>query len=79
MNKIKHKNKLQLTDTEPETILFPDIIQIIEKRKFNAISAANNQIVLMFWGIGKYIKYQNMKKHLLVTLLFISTDRKSVV
>ena len=56
MNNIsKHKNELQLTDTEPETILFSDVAQIIEKRKFNATSIANSQIVLMFWEIGKYI------------------------
>ena len=56
MNTIpKHNNELQLADTEPENILFSNISQIIEKRKFNAISAANSQIVLMFWEIGKYI------------------------
>ncbi|MDD3772769.1 MAG: hypothetical protein PHC38_08955 [Weeksellaceae bacterium] len=49
MNKIsKHKNELQLTDTEQENIVFSNVAQIIEKRKFNAISAANSQIVLMF-------------------------------
>jgi hypothetical protein len=56
MSKIsKHKNELQLTDTESESILFSNVSQIIEKRKINAISAANNQIVLMFWEIGKHI------------------------
>jgi len=56
MNKIaKHKNEIQLSDTEPEDILFSNVAQIIEKRKFNIISAANNQIVLMFWEIGRYI------------------------
>jgi hypothetical protein len=39
----------------PENILFSNIAQIIEKRKFNVISAANSQIVLIFWEIGKYI------------------------
>ena len=38
-----------------EIRLFSNVAQIIEKRKFNIISAANNQIVLMFWEIGKYI------------------------
>jgi len=56
MNKIvKQKNELQLAETEPEKILFSNVSQIIEKRKINIISAANNQIVLMFWEIGKYI------------------------
>ncbi|MCL2041991.1 MAG: PDDEXK nuclease domain-containing protein [Bacteroidales bacterium] len=50
-----HKNELQVADTEPENILFSNVSQIIEKRKFNAMSAANSQIVLMFWEIGKYI------------------------
>ena len=56
MNKIsKHKNELQLTDTERGNIIFSNISQIIEKRKFNAVSTANSQIVLMFWEIGSYI------------------------
>ena len=55
MNKIKYKNELKLADTEPENVLFSNVVQIIEKRKLNVISVANNQIVLMFWEIGKYI------------------------
>jgi len=56
MNKIsKYKNELQLTDTEQENIVFSNVSQIIEKRKFNVISTANSQIILMFWEIGKYI------------------------
>jgi len=56
MDKIsKHKNEIQLADTEPENILFSNVAQIIEKRKYNIISAANSHIVLMFWEIGKYI------------------------
>jgi hypothetical protein len=56
MSKVmKHKNKIQLTDTEYENVVFSNVSQIIEKRKFNAISVANSQIVLMFWEIGTYI------------------------
>jgi predicted nuclease of restriction endonuclease-like (RecB) superfamily len=56
MSKIeRHNNNLQLSDTEEETVLFSNVAQIIEKRKFNATSAANSHIVLMFWEIGKYI------------------------
>jgi len=56
MDKIsRHKNYLQLADTEVENILFSNVAQIIEIRKINLISAANSQIVLMFWEIGKYI------------------------
>jgi len=56
MNKItKPKNKIQRTDTEQENIIFSNVAQIIEKRKFNAVSAANSQVVLMFWEIGTYI------------------------
>ena len=51
----KHKNECQLTDTEQENIVFSNVSQITEKRKFNAVSAANSQIILMFWEIGKYI------------------------
>jgi predicted nuclease of restriction endonuclease-like (RecB) superfamily len=56
MSKItKHKNCTQLSDIEQENIIFSNVAQIIEKRKFNAISAANSQIILMFWEIGTYI------------------------
>ena len=56
MSKIKrHKISLQLSDTEQESIIFSNVAQIIEKRKYNAVSAANSQIVLMFWEIGAYI------------------------
>ena len=56
MSKIaKHENELQLAYTEDENILFSNVSQIIERRKFNAVSAANSQIVLMFWEIGSYI------------------------
>ena len=43
------------TDTTPESILFSSVAQNIEKRKRSAMSAANSQIVSMFWEIGKYI------------------------
>jgi len=56
MSKItKPKNKIQLSDTEHENMIFSNVSQIIEKRKFNAVSAANSQVVLMFWEIGTYI------------------------
>ena len=56
MNKLsKHKNEIQLVNTESESVLFSNVAQIIEQRKFNIISVANNQIVLMFWEIGRYI------------------------
>jgi hypothetical protein len=56
MSKItKHKNEFQLSDKEHENIIFSNVAQIIEKRKFNVVSAANSQIILMFWEIGTYI------------------------
>ena len=56
MNKISRpKNVFSLTDTEHESALFSHVAQIIEKRKFNVISTANSQVVLMFWEIGAYI------------------------
>jgi len=39
---VKRKNEIQLTDTDTENILFSNVAQIIEKRKFNVISVANN-------------------------------------
>ena len=56
MSKItKHKNNFQITDIEQGNIIFSNVAQIIENRKFNAVSAANSQVVLMFWEIGNYI------------------------
>jgi len=56
MNKIKKpKKNLQFADIEQENIIFSNVSQIIEKRKFNAVFAANSQIILMFWEIGTYI------------------------
>jgi len=56
MNKIvKSKNIIQLTDIEQENIIFSNVAQIIEKRKFSAVSVANSQVILMFWEIGQYI------------------------
>jgi hypothetical protein len=52
---VKHKNEIQLSDTENENVLFSNVSEIIESRKFNAIYVANSQVVLMFWEIGKYI------------------------
>ena len=40
---------------DDEIRLFSNVAQIIEKRKVNIISVANNQVVLMFWEIGRYI------------------------
>jgi len=56
MDKIsKHKNEPELANTANEDTLFSNVAQIIEKRKVNLVSAANSQIVLMFWEIGNYI------------------------
>jgi len=38
-----------------ENQVFSNISHIIEKRKFNAVSSANSQVIVMFWEIGKYI------------------------
>ena len=51
----KSKCNVQLTDEEHENIMFSNVAQIIEKRKFSATSAANSHIVFMFWEIGEYI------------------------
>jgi len=53
--KQKNINKLQLSDTEQENTIFSNVAKIIENRKFNAVSAANSQIIMMFWEIGSYI------------------------
>ena len=56
MNKItKHSTALKIIDADQENLIFSNVSEIIESRKFNAISAANSQIVLMFWEIGNYI------------------------
>ena len=48
MNKItKHHTTLKIIDTEHENLIFSNVSEIIESRKFNAISVANSQIVLI--------------------------------
>ena len=53
------KDKITVAETEitiiNENQLFSNISHIIEKRKFSAVSAANSQVIAMFWEIGKYI------------------------
>jgi len=51
----KNKNSLKLTDIDHENMIFSNVSKIIENRKFNAVSAANSQVILMFWEIGTYI------------------------
>jgi len=46
------KNTPSIND---ENQVFSNISHIIEKRKFTAVSAANTQVIAMFWEIGKYI------------------------
>jgi hypothetical protein len=54
MNEItKHKKNTSIVNDENQ--LFSNISLIIDKRKFNAVSSANSQIIVMFWEIGKYI------------------------
>ena len=56
MNKItKHSTTLKIIDADQENLIFSNVPEIIESRKFNAMSVVNSQIVLMFWEIGKYI------------------------
>jgi len=52
---LKYRSEIQLSNTEQVSILFSNVSEIIESRKFNAISVANSQVVLMFWEIGKYV------------------------
>jgi len=53
------KDKIAVKETEitiiNENQLFSNISHIIETRKFSAVSAANSQVIAMFWEIGKYI------------------------
>jgi predicted nuclease of restriction endonuclease-like (RecB) superfamily len=43
------------TNIIDEKQVFSNISFIIEKRKFNAVSSANSQVITMFWEIGQYI------------------------
>ena len=54
MNKSIKKTDTHISETQ-ENIIFSKVTQIIEKRKYNAVSAANSQVILMFWEIGEYI------------------------
>jgi predicted nuclease of restriction endonuclease-like (RecB) superfamily len=52
MSQIQKQNAANIID---EKQVFSNISLIIEKRKFNAVSSANSQVIVMFWEIGKYI------------------------
>jgi hypothetical protein len=54
MNKIAKQNR-NTPNINDENQIFSCISYIIEKRKFNAVSSANSQVIVMFWEIGKYI------------------------
>ncbi|GHV87857.1 hypothetical protein AGMMS50267_02170 [Spirochaetia bacterium] len=47
--------KMADIELDTEKKVFSNIALIIEKRKFNAASTANSQVITMFWEIGKYI------------------------
>ncbi|GHU65902.1 hypothetical protein FACS189447_05720 [Spirochaetia bacterium] len=47
--------KMATIELYNEKQVFSNIALIIEKRKFNAASSANSQVITMFWEIGKYI------------------------
>ena len=49
------KQNTNTTLVNDENQVFSNISHIIEKRKFNAVSSANSQVIVMFWEIGKYI------------------------
>ncbi|GHT57992.1 hypothetical protein FACS1894109_11330 [Spirochaetia bacterium] len=51
----KSLKKMTATELHTEKQVFSNIALIIEKRKFNAASNANSQVITMFWEIGKYI------------------------
>jgi predicted nuclease of restriction endonuclease-like (RecB) superfamily len=55
MNKKKNELAVQAEAKIDETALYNHVSAIIENRKFRAQSHANQESVLMFWEIGKYI------------------------
>ena len=52
---ITKTHKKEVPNVNDENRLFSSISTIIETRKFNAVSAANSQVITMFWEIGKFI------------------------
>ncbi|MCL2132515.1 MAG: PDDEXK nuclease domain-containing protein [Lentimicrobiaceae bacterium] len=54
MDKVEKQN-IDISSVKDENQVFSSISYIIEKRKFNAVSSVNSQVILMFWEIGKYI------------------------
>ena len=52
----KEKNIITTNIETDENLLFRQIVAIIEKRKFHAISQVNQNTTIMFWEVGQYIK-----------------------
>ena len=40
-----------------ENLLFNQIVSIIEKRKYHAITQVNQDTTIMFWEVGQYINF----------------------
>ena len=55
MSKIKNELTTKGKNTIDEIALFERTSKIIENRKHRAQSQANQESVLMFWEVGKYI------------------------
>jgi len=55
MSKTKSELAARIDKQIDETTLFEYVSAIIENRKFRAQALVNQESVLMFWEIGKYI------------------------
>ncbi|MCL2834152.1 MAG: PDDEXK nuclease domain-containing protein [Treponema sp.] len=53
--KITDKETTAILEQIDENALFRRVSEIIEKRKARAYSSANQEVILMFWEVGKYI------------------------
>jgi len=54
-NMKKDKNILTPITKIDENLLFKQIVTIIEKRKFHAITQVNQDTTIMFWEVGQFI------------------------
>ena len=55
MPKRKNETTTQVVSVIDEVVLFNDVSEIIERRKFRAQVKINHEGILMFWEVGKHI------------------------
>ncbi|WP_196758900.1 hypothetical protein [Streptobacillus moniliformis] len=61
----KENTSLQNIDTDKNNIPFQEIVMIVENTKERAYRKVNEELILMYQKVGKYIS-EKLRRHLMV-------------